>query len=152
MSRPGGWPPFCWIQTMPSSFTTLTGRIIAWNRGAEQMLGYSEAEALQMNAEQMIPDESRAKVRAYWERLRAGERVDSWETQRRTKDGRLLDVWVTATALKDETGRPVAIAKTQRDITERKQLEREVVEIASLEQRRIGQDLHDSVGQESDRP
>ena len=39
------------------------GKITAWNRGAEQMLGYSEAEALQMNAEQLIPEELRAEVR-----------------------------------------------------------------------------------------
>jgi len=96
------------------------GQITAWNRGAERMTGYSEAEALQMNVEQMIPEELRAQVRSDWEKLRRGERVDSWETQRRTKDGRILDVWVTATALRDELGRPVAIAITERDITERK--------------------------------
>ena len=124
------------------------GNITAWNRGAERMFGYSEAEALQMKVEQMIPEEALPKVRSYWERMRQGERVNSWESQRRTKDGRVLDVWVTATVLKDAQGRPVAIAKTKRDITERKKLEREVVEIASQEQRRIGQDLHDSVGQD----
>lgn len=96
------------------------GKISAWNRGAEQMLGYSTAEALQMNEERMSPDEFRTKFRAHWEHLRRGERVDTWEAQRRTKDGRILDVSVTATALKDETGRPVAIAKTERDITEQK--------------------------------
>jgi PAS domain S-box-containing protein len=112
------------------------------------MYGFSEAEALQMNIEQMIPEELRFEVRATWERFRQGERIASWETQRRTKGGLIIDVWVTATALRDATGRPVAVAKTDRDITKRKELEREVVEIASLEQRRIGNDLHDSVGQE----
>jgi signal transduction histidine kinase len=101
-----------------------------------------------MNARQLIVEELRAEIAAYWERLRQGERVNSWGTRRKTKDGRILDVWVTATALRDEMGRPVAIAKTERDITQQKELEREVVEIASLEQRRIGADLHDSVGQE----
>lgn len=96
------------------------GRIIAWNRGAERMTGYTEAEALQMNVEQMIPKELRAKDRSHWDQLRRGERVDSWEAQRKTKDGRILDVWVTATTLKDDLGRPVAIAKTERDITEQK--------------------------------
>lgn len=96
------------------------GKITAWNRGAEQVLGYGEAEALQMNEEQIIPEELRAKVRSHWEQLRRGERVATWEAQRRTKDGRIIDVAVTATALKDETGRPIAIAKTERDITEQK--------------------------------
>ena len=66
----------------------------------------------------MIPEEARDKAGTYWEQLRRGERVNSWESQRKTKDGRILDVWVTATALKDESGRPVAIAKTERDITD----------------------------------
>jgi two-component system CheB/CheR fusion protein len=124
------------------------GKIISWNHGAEQILGYGGVEASQMNIDQITPEELRARSHAQWERLRQGERVDSWESQRRTKGGRMLDVWVTLTALKDEMGRPVAIVKTERDITGRKQLEREVVEIASQEQRRIGEDLHDSVGQE----
>lgn len=106
------------------------GRITAWNHGAELVLGYGEAEALQMNAEQLIPEELRARVRATWEQLARGERVDSWEAQRRTKDGRIIDVAVTATALLDETGRPSAVAKTERDITEQKrthaQLEYEI--------------------------
>ena len=56
-------------------------------------------------SEQLIPEEcaDRGSV-PYWERLRQGERVNSWESQRRTKDGRILDVWVTATALQDEIG------------------------------------------------
>jgi two-component system CheB/CheR fusion protein len=124
------------------------GRITAWNRGAAQMLGYSEAEALQMNMKQMIPEGSNAEASDHWERLRQGLPINSWESQRRTKDGRILDVWVTATALKNTLGQPTAMAKTERDLTARKASEREVVEIASMEQRRIGQDLHDTVGQE----
>ena len=60
----------------------------------------------------------------------------------------MLDVWVTATALKDEAGKPTALATTERDVTERKQTERKVLEVAAAEQRRIGQDLHDGIGQE----
>ena len=100
------------------------GRITAWNHGGERMFGYSEAEALQMNVEVMIPQELRRESRGKWERIRRGESVDSWEAPRLTKDGRVLDVWITATALKDETGRPVAIANTRRDITEQKKAER----------------------------
>ncbi|MDB5311326.1 MAG: methyltransferase/methylesterase, CheR/CheB with sensor [Gemmataceae bacterium] len=99
------------------------GRISAWNRGAEQMYGYSEAEALQLNAWLKIPEDVREEDRGYWELLRRGEGRGSWEIKRKTKDGRILDVWVTATLLRDEVGRPVAIARTERDITDRKQAE-----------------------------
>lgn len=94
------------------------GKIIAWNRGAEQLMGYTEAEALQMNCARVIPEEEHDKVHPYWEQLRRGEHVNSWESQRRTKDGRLLHVYVTAAALRDASGRAIAIVKTERDITE----------------------------------
>lgn len=54
------------------------------------------------------------------EKLGQGELIPSFETRRMTKDGRILDVWLTVTALKDESGRPYAISMTERDITERK--------------------------------
>jgi two-component system CheB/CheR fusion protein len=108
----------------------LEGRITAWNRAAERLYGYSEAEALKMTIHHLIPEDVRPGMRAVWEQLNRGERIESWESQRLTKDGRTLDVWITASALTDETAHPVAIAKIDRDITELKQarahLERQV--------------------------
>src|SRR5205823_1551228 len=108
------------------------GNITAWNRGAERMYGYTAAEALVMNAEQLVPAELRGKERALIERVTRGEPVDSWETQRIRKDGRTLDIWLTLTALRDARGQPIAVATTERDITERKraqaELERNVAE------------------------
>ena len=128
------------------------GRITTWNRGAERMFGYTEAEALRMNAVELMPDQLQNEMFSMWHRLEHGEQVDAYETRRKTKDGRVLDVWVTATVLRDETARVVAIANTERDITRHKRvqahLEKEVVEIAALEQLRIGANLHDEVGQE----
>ena len=49
MSRRGGWPPFCWIPTMLSSFTTLMGKSPPGTAVPSRCMGYSEAEALQMN-------------------------------------------------------------------------------------------------------
>ena len=101
----------------------LTGRIVAWNRGAERMYGWTEAEALQMNVRELVPKAKIKEMDSFLESIRAGEVVESFETQRMTKDDRLLDVWVTVTKLVDEVGRPVAIAKTERDITDRKRAE-----------------------------
>ena len=101
----------------------LQGRLQTWNHGAQLMYGYSEAEALQMNIVDTIPEGKRAELQAFMERLSQGEAVSSLETQRLTKDRRLLDVWLTGTVLTDDRGAPVAVASTERDITERKRAE-----------------------------
>lgn len=124
------------------------GRITAWNRGAEKMYGYSEAEALHRNILDMMPVAVRERRRVQVEKLRRGERLAAWDCERITKDGRRIDVWVTATLLKDSTGAATAVSTTERDVTERKAAEQEVMRIANEERRRIGQDLHDVTGQE----
>jgi PAS domain S-box-containing protein len=126
----------------------LHGRITAWNQGGTRMYGYTEAEALGMNVEQLLPEELRPQAHGLLERLRRGERVDSLETRHLAKDGRAIDVWLTGTPLRDNEGRVAAVALTAHDVTERKALEKEVLEIAAGEQRRIGHDLHDTAGQE----
>ncbi|MDD5224143.1 MAG: PAS domain S-box protein [bacterium] len=95
------------------------GRITAWNRGAEKMYGYSESEALQANIGRLTPPDKVAEQKDFLRRLIAGEEITSFETQRITKDGRILDIWKTVTKLVDDTGKPIGIASTERDITER---------------------------------
>jgi two-component system CheB/CheR fusion protein len=126
----------------------LEGRIVAWNHGAERLYGYSEAEALGLNISKLIPDPSRADELPFFEAIRRGETVPFWETRRTSRDGRVLDVSLTATLLRSEAGEPTAVSTTERDITEKKRTEVAFREIAAEEQRRIGQDLHDSAGQE----
>jgi PAS domain S-box-containing protein len=99
------------------------GRITAWNRGAELMYGYSEEEALQMNIERLTAPGKVEEQEDFTRRLLAGEAITSLETQRVTQDGRILDIWMTVTKLVDDTGKPVGIASTERDITERKRTE-----------------------------
>jgi PAS domain S-box-containing protein len=99
------------------------GRITAWNHGAELMYGYSEAEALAANIERLTAPGKVAEQKDFIRRLIAGETITSFETQRVTKDGRVLDVWMTVTKLLDEAGKPVGLASTERDITARKRAE-----------------------------
>ncbi|MFA7003813.1 MAG: PAS domain S-box protein [Verrucomicrobiia bacterium] len=101
----------------------LEGRITAWNHGAELMFGYSEQEALKMEIWQLVPRNKAAEQKDFIRRLFAGEKVTSFETQRVTKDGRVLDVWLTVTKLMDDAGKVIGIAATERDITERKRTE-----------------------------
>jgi len=103
------------------------GKITAWNRGAELMFGYSEQEALRMKIWQLAPTDKMAEQKDFNQRLFAGEKIPSYETQRLTKDGRLLDVWLTVTKLVDDAGKVIGIAATERDITKRKRAEQELV-------------------------
>jgi len=102
---------------------SLDGGITAWNRGAEQLYGYSEAEALTMNISDMVPVDKQADTRECLQRITHGEQITTFDSTRLTKDGRTLDVWITVTPLYDETGQPTAIATTERDISERRQLD-----------------------------
>jgi PAS domain S-box-containing protein len=123
------------------------GNIMFWNIGAKRMYGYTKAEALKINVRKLAPKNGREGALALLKRLREGEKVRSFEAQRLTKDGRLIDVWITITTLTDETGNLIAVATTERDITERKQLERELLTLREREQKLIGREMHDSMGQ-----
>jgi len=87
------------------------------------MYGYSEEEALQMNVRRLTPPDREIEYAEFIRRLKAGEVIASFETQRVTKDGRILDVWLTVTKLVGDTGKLIGIASTERDITERKRAE-----------------------------
>jgi len=107
------------------------GGITAWNRGAEQMYGYSEKEALLMNIERLTAYGKVAEQKKFIRRLIAGEAITSFETQRVTKDGRILDVWMTVTKLMDGAGNSIGLATTERDITEHKKREEHLKLISS---------------------
>ncbi len=96
----------------------LQGNIMAWNRGAEKMYGYTEAEALEMNIEQIVPPDRKEESIKYLERISSGDIVESFETFRLTKNGKILDVWLVITCLKNDFGFTDAIATTERDITD----------------------------------
>jgi len=113
------------------------GRITAWNRGAELMYGYSEEEALLANIERLTAPGKVKEQKDFTRRLLAGEKISSFETQRVTKDGRILDVWLTVTKLMDDAGKPIGIASTERDITERKRAEEEVHKLNAELERRV---------------
>ncbi len=97
----------------------LDGRILAWNRSAERLYGWRESEALQMNVSDTMPEEKRSEFEAYMQRLHTGEAVEPFSTQRMTKDGHIVDVWLTATRLINDAGEMTSIAVTERTMTKR---------------------------------
>jgi two-component system CheB/CheR fusion protein len=90
------------------------------------MYGYRETEALQLNAAVMIPDSARSLHSQLLARARRNETLQPIETQRISRDGRIIDILLTLSVLRDNTDKPYAIASTERDITERLRAEKEL--------------------------
>jgi PAS domain S-box-containing protein len=102
---------------------SLDGVVTSWNAAAERIFGYRAEEMIGQPILRLIPEDRLEEEPRILERLRRGERVDHFETVRRTKDGRLLDISVTISPLRDERGTIIGASKIARDITERKRNE-----------------------------
>ena len=102
---------------------TLEGIITSWNVGAEHLFGYSAAEAVGQPITLIIPAERRHEETMILERLRRGERIEHFETVRQSKHGRLIDISLAISPVRDRTGRIVGASKIARDITHSKQVE-----------------------------
>ncbi len=105
----------------------LAGVIRSWNRGAERIFGFSAAEAIGRPVSIIVPDDRTEEERQILERIGRGERVERFETVRRRKDGGLLDVLVTISPVRDDSGTIVGASKIAREVTDRKRIERENV-------------------------
>jgi len=111
----------------------LNGTITSWNKGAEQLFGYTADEIIGKPVTVLIPPDRLDEEPRIIERLKAGDRVDHFETLRRRKDGTLLDISLTISPVRDAKGRIVGASKIARDISQRKRAEAEI--------RRANQDL-----------
>lgn len=101
----------------------LNGVVWSWNAGAERMFGYTAEEMIGKPITVLIPADRPDEEIGILARLRRGERVDHFETERITRQGRRIFVSVTSSPIRDEQGRIVGASKVARDITERKRAE-----------------------------
>jgi PAS domain S-box-containing protein len=164
----------------------LDGIISSWNQGAVRLFGYVADEVIGKPVTILMPPERKSEEPGILARIRRGERIDHYETVRVRKDGRLLDVSLTVSPIKNREGHIVGVSKIVRDITdrkkadaelakwqhelesrvksrtidlsrareqlqieveERKHLESEIARAVEREQLRLGQALHDGLGQ-----
>jgi PAS domain S-box-containing protein len=99
---------------------TLDGTIQSWNAEAERLFGHTAEEAVGQSITLIIPSERLDEERVIVEQLRRGERVEHFETVRVSKTGRLIDLSLTISPIRDATGRIVGASKIARDITDQK--------------------------------
>ena len=100
----------------------LDGVVQSWNGAAERIFGFTAEEMIGQPILAIIPPDRLHEEPEILDRLKRGERVDHFETVRRRKDGRLIDVSVTISPVKDPSGRVIGASKIARDITEFKQM------------------------------
>jgi PAS domain S-box-containing protein len=108
----------------------LDGLITSWNQGATRIFGYTADEIVGKPITTIIPPELHAEERSILARLRHGERIEHFDTVRVAKDGRLLQISLTVSPIRDSHGEIVGASKIARDITERKRLEESLRESA----------------------
>jgi PAS domain S-box-containing protein len=104
---------------------TLDGTITNWNKGAERIYGYCEEETLGKSINIIAPNEERVQeIKEMLQHLKAGQKINQYETQRKRKDGQIIDVSLTISPIKDEHGRLIGVSTVARDITQRKSIEK----------------------------
>ena len=106
----------------------LNGIIRSWNDGARRMFGYSAEEMIGQPILRIIPLELHYEEAAILARLREGERVDHFETRRTRKDGSTIELSVTISPIRDGSGRVIGASKIARDISDRRRIERLLVQ------------------------
>jgi PAS domain S-box-containing protein len=99
---------------------SLDGTIRSWNRGAERIFGYSADEAVGRHITLIIPPERHSEEAAILARIGRGQRIEHFETVRRTKQGRLITVSLTVSPVRDGAGNIIGASKVARDVTARR--------------------------------
>ena len=107
---------------------TLDGIITSWNTGAERIFGYTSQEMIGTPITRIIPNDRLDEEPKILDRLKKGERIDHFETKRITRDGRLLDISLSISPVKNSKGIIIGASKIARDITAQKIAEQRIRE------------------------
>jgi len=105
---------------------TLDGIIVDWNFGAERLYGYKAAEAIGKSILILAPPERVDEVNQLLERVRKGESVPAFETERMAQDGRMIPVSLTLSPIKSPEGEVIGTATIAQDISTRKKIEKDL--------------------------
>lgn len=112
---------------------SLEGIITSWNSSAEKLFGYTAMEMIGQSVRTLIPTDRLHEANYILEKIQRGEQIANYDTQRRRKDGTLIEVSVSVSPIKDLNGRIIGASKIVRDVRNRKQQEqilRQAIEAA----------------------
>jgi len=115
----------------------LNGIITSWNYGAQKIFGYAADEILGTSIMRLIPTNQRNGENQILSKIKNGESIEHFETLRQTKNGRLIEVSVTVSPIKDAAGHVIGMSKVARDITERKHNEEKIRQLNIDLERRV---------------
>jgi PAS domain S-box-containing protein len=104
----------------------LDGTILSWNRAAESMYGYRADEIIGQNIAVLVPDAQKRDLSQILDRVKKGETITQLETRRKRKNGEMIDVLLTISPIRDETGSIIAIATISKDVTDVNRLREEL--------------------------
>ena len=107
---------------------TLESIVTSWNKSAERIFGYTAQEMIGVSITKIVPPDRQDEEPLILERLKRGERIDHFETKRITKDGRLLDISLSISPVKNSKGVIIGASKIARDITAQKRAEQQIRE------------------------
>lgn len=110
----------------------LNGVILTWNNAAVAMFGFSAQEIIGQNIRRLIPEELQHEEKEILARIRAGERIEHYETVRLRRNGERFEVSITISPLIDRKGRVIGASKIAREIGERKRLEKQLMQTEKL--------------------
>lgn len=106
---------------------SLEGIIQSWNAAAERIFGYTAEEMIGQSILRIIPEDLHSEEAEIIARLKSGQRIDHYETVRRDKYGKLLNISLTVSPIRNAEGTVIGASKIARDITSRKKTEAELV-------------------------
>lgn len=110
----------------------LNGIVRSWNKGASRIFGYSAEEMIGQSILKLIPDDLRYEEDQILSKLRLGQRVEHYETRRKRKNGDIFDISVTISPIRDESGNVIGASKIGRDVSDKKQLEKVLIQSEKL--------------------
>jgi PAS domain S-box-containing protein len=110
----------------------LNGIITSWNNAATQVFGYSPEEIIGTSILRLIPEHLHSDEKTIIENIRAGRRIEHFETVRLAKDGSQIDVSLTVSPIKDGDGRVIGASKILRDVSSRKRMEQSLLQAEKI--------------------